>query len=66
MSHIKQLDYFLLRKVSKQLLVAIALRSVREPIAQSWISAMSYISNQTSLKHFGIQGNVCKSIYQGT
>lgn len=39
----------------KQLQLAIALRSAREPAAQSWTSATSHDSKQPSLKHFGIQ-----------
>jgi hypothetical protein len=74
MSHIKQLEnYFELRGVPKQLQLAIALRSITDPAAQSWISAISQdFSDYDQFKAAFIkafwnsitQGNVRRSIYQ--
>jgi hypothetical protein len=74
MSHIKQLeDYFVLRGVRNQLQLAIALRSVIDPGAQSWISAISRdLTDYDQLKAAFIkdfwnlitQGNERRSIYQ--
>jgi hypothetical protein len=74
MYHLKQLDeYFTLKGVPKEMQLAIALRSITDPTAKDWVSAVSHTLNDYSQFKSAFtkvywsqvtQSNVRKSIYQ--
>jgi hypothetical protein len=74
MCHLKQLDeYFTLKSVPRELQLAIALRSITDPTAKDWVSAVSHTLNDYSQFKPAFakvywkqvaQSNVRKSIYQ--